>query len=80
MSYRSGRIWYTAISQGTLANTDMGERKMKKQMKTLLKEGLGAIGDRADRKGCPLIFYQPKACKRGESRQKGIPEGKAAER
>lgn len=53
---------------------------MKKQMKTLLREGLGAIGDRADRKGCPLIFYQPKACKRGENRETGISKGKAAEK
>ncbi len=40
---------------------------MKSGVKSLLKEGLGKVGDKANSVLCPIIFYQPKACKRGES-------------
>lgn len=40
---------------------------MKNSVKTLVKEGLGKIGDKANAAACPFYAYQPKACKRGES-------------
>lgn len=44
---------------------------MKNSVKTLVKEGLGKIGDKANAAACPLYAYQPKACKRGESISSG---------
>lgn len=40
---------------------------MKNSVKTLVKEGLGKIGDKANERACQFYTYQPKACKRGES-------------
>lgn len=39
---------------------------MKDVVKKLLKDGIGAVGDRMNEHVCPLVLYQPKACKRGE--------------
>ncbi|MFG6377926.1 MAG: hypothetical protein K1W19_06365 [Lachnospiraceae bacterium] len=39
---------------------------MKKFVEILLKDGIGAIGDKMNDHVCPLVLYQPKACKRGE--------------
>ena len=40
---------------------------MKNSVKTLVKESLGKIGDKANAAACPIYVYQPKACRRGES-------------
>ncbi len=39
---------------------------MKKFIEILLKNGIGAVGDKMNEHVCPLVLYQPKACKRGE--------------
>lgn len=39
---------------------------IKKFIEILLKDGIGAIGDKMNDHVCPLVLYQPKACKRGE--------------
>ena len=53
---------------------------MTNSVKMLLREGLGAIGDRANRRGCPIILYQPQECRRGERRKNDISKGEAADR
>lgn len=40
---------------------------MKNSVKTLVKETLGKVGDKANAAACPFYLYQPKACRRGES-------------
>ena len=39
---------------------------MKKFIEILLKNGIEAVGDKMNEHVCPLVLYQPKACKRGE--------------
>jgi hypothetical protein len=39
---------------------------MRKFVEILLKDGIGAIGDKMNDHVCPLVLYQPKVCKRGE--------------
>lgn len=43
---------------------------MNKLMKSVLKNGLGAVGDKMNERLCPLFLYQPQACARGEKAQK----------
>ncbi len=53
---------------------------MTKFVKKLLNKGIGAVGDKVNEQGCLFILYQPKACRRGESRKDGISKGTAAYR
>ena len=43
---------------------------MKKLMKSVLKNGLGAVGDKMNDSYCLFVLYQPRACVRGEKSQK----------
>lgn len=43
---------------------------MNKLMKNVLKNGLGAVGDKANERYCPFVLYQPQACTRGKKAEK----------
>lgn len=47
---------------------------MNKLMKSVLKNGLGAAGDKMNERYCPFVLYQPQACARGEKAQKNEAE------
>lgn len=43
---------------------------MNRLMKKVLKNGLGAVGDKANTRYCPFVLYQPQACARGKKADK----------
>lgn len=43
---------------------------MNKLMKSMLKNGLGAVGDKMKDSYCLFVLYQPQVCARGEKAQK----------
>ncbi len=44
--------------------------KLKNVLGQTIRNGLGAVGDRMNEEICPIILYQPKACRRGEQSEK----------